>query len=178
LNDFISEIDQHPISIDDITTAEVLANTNTTSICQLECFMTELDKLLQTKSLYEDNQIDKHKIESKYETAKRTKSIRTRNVKGIYRRTHTESNIDKAKKKLPPKDSNISGKLLTNEGTMLLIKPEIACKGGFVLLPKLQTSATVVTNTSQTSGKLPILPITRSSSKSIVFKPRLLLPKK
>jgi len=63
LNDFISEIDQHPISIDDITTAEVLANTNTTSICQLECFMTELDKLLQTKSLYEDNQIDKHKIE-------------------------------------------------------------------------------------------------------------------
>jgi len=164
--------------MDEIGTAEVLPSTST---CQLESFISELDKLLQTKSLYEDNQIDKHNY---IDTTKRTKSSnRTRNVKGIYRRaSNTESNgtiIDKAKKKLPMKDSNISGKLLTHEGTMLVIKPEIAYKDGFVLLPKLKTSAIAIpSSTPQTSGKLPILPITRSSSKSIVIKPRLLLPKK
>jgi len=183
-------MDQLPVPMDDIRTAEVISN-NSVSISQLESFITELDQLLQVKSShYGDNQIEKNNYDidlSKYEKSFTTapqKKIRTRNVKGIYRREHAESkNMElkaKTTKKAPKDSSNIAGKVLTTEGNTsnkllaAVLKPEIACKGGFVLLPKLIPSTLPLSNT----GKLPILPIISSSRKSLVIKPRLLLPKK
>jgi len=52
-------MDQLPVPMDDIRTAEVISN-NSVSISQLESFITELDQLLQVKSShYGDNQIEK-----------------------------------------------------------------------------------------------------------------------
>jgi len=116
------------------------------AIRQLESFITELDQLLQVPSI-PVNEHTANIIEMK--TAKLIypqRKIRTRNVKGIYRREHPEVNVEinaklprSSKKKAKSSPGNIgSTKVYTVEVQSKpdILKPEIAIKGGFILLPK------------------------------------------
>jgi len=181
LRSLITEMNQLPT--ENLTTDDNVLN-------ELECFMTELDQLLSSPSSISSvtilpplkvNEPETESVRTKIMDIDITKlpqkKLRTRNVRGIYRREHPEGNNMKGnekKQRSTLKTGSNSGKVNTIKATTQsipssesILKLDVACKGGFILLPKIPVPLV--------NGKLPILPL--PSRKSINITPRLLLPK-
>jgi len=165
----------------DISFEDTLLDTFLTDneLNELDSFMAELDQLLQVESLPSKNttELAITKIMEMDITKLPNKKIRTRNVKGIYRREHTEGKNKEIKEKSGIQTkrniSKVNNTIKNSVETKHIIpseklndKLDVACKGGFVLLPKIPLP--------MVNGKLPIMPL--PSRKSIIT-PRILLPK-